>query len=237
MSESYGANLGGGCAGGKCRSMRDVVARPTIYSGQQPGSGTAMKGPSQYYSNTGMSPAASFNVPQPPPVNAATSFYGYPQTSMYSGRPTGAACACSGGTPPAVATANSATNQQPFEAIGLLVCAKCFAENHRLDQGDVRDANGQVIEEGCAKTCVARGSPVGVFNKSNGRVTLMLTQSPSIAPLMLNGTTVRVRGVTSGGDVAQNGAVLVESVDTAMPGKDANSTNWVTVLVRPKSEK
>lgn len=121
-----------------------------------------------------------------------------------------------------------------FLAIGRLVCLKCYAENHRIDQGDVIDANGRLLDEGCAKTCVARGSPVGVVDASTGNASVLLTQSPNLVPLILNNATVRVAGRTAGADIAQNGAVLVDSIDVALPERNKDgSYNWTTVLVRP----
>lgn len=294
MAESYRTGMMGGCANGQCRSMRDVVARPSLYSGHQPNCPPSMQQQQQqqwqqqqalqqaqqrtspqFNSHNGMPPAATFT----PPPYAATAAYGYPQSSMYSGvappgQPAQGMRANDSLYPvssmpqqqqqfqqqqqqqqqhatAAAAVAGTGTGKQqlqtlpvscvPFEAIGLLVCCKCFAENRRMDQGDVRDAAGNVIEEGCAKTCVFGGSPVGVFDFGTGKVTLLLTRSPTLAPLMLNQTLVRVRGRMCGVDVAHGGAVLVETVeaDPSSPSQDGRTIaniNWVKVLERQNQQ-
>ncbi len=260
----------GGCANGQCKNMRDVVARPSLYSGNIPGAGGPQtgRGPSQYNSHTGMSPQASFVMPQPPPVSEATAAYGYQpssssSSSLYSGRnpmqmpgsmqmqqpqqqnpmqmqqqqhqkpPCGCPTSFTSGFGGNNARQAQGQSFPQIQIVGYLVCMKCFAENHRLDQGDVFDANGNVVEPGCAKSCVAQGTPVGIFDPQTQRVTLLITRSPNLAPLMLNNTMIRVRGMGTGADVAQGGGVLVEGIDAKIPGTEGeNALNWIEILVR-----
>lgn len=88
MSMSYKSN---GCPGGQCRTVRDVVSRPSLYTrcgcaascscGCQQGQQCACEHAAQKQpprpAPSGVGGASTFTAPQPPPVHVATAAFGY----------------------------------------------------------------------------------------------------------------------------------------------------------------
>jgi len=94
-----------------------------------------------------------------------------------------------------------------------MICLNCFAKSllQRQSSSD------------CTEQCLLEGSPAGVLEYGSNRTIALLAPSSRLAPL--HDQTVRVTGIVVGPAVANNGAILVQSLQVLQQAGDG--TQWV----------